>query len=314
MRLPTGRFGGGPEVRVVAIMGPTASGKTWSAVALARALDGELVNADSRQAIGELSVGVCKPTPEELQEVSCHGLDWSHLDRQFTVAEYVPMARAAVQTIADRGHVAVVVGGTGLYLRSLLQGFDFGGLAPDPTGAVAAMPLTSSSDLSADPLAELRDLDPQRADTVDAKNPRRVSRALELARRGARPGRRSPAWQSQKLALRVSPGRLRARIEARSDRLVGEALVLEVESLRRQGFSDPVLARCAIGYAEVLDWLAGRCQRDEAVGRLVRRTWRYARAQMTWLRSEPDLVWVDADASPEQVLSQCLAAVGGRAT
>ncbi|HUY08829.1 MAG TPA: tRNA (adenosine(37)-N6)-dimethylallyltransferase MiaA [Candidatus Dormibacteraeota bacterium] len=299
-----------PDVRVVAVMGPTASGKTWSAVALARALDGELVNADSRQAIAELSVGVCKPTSEDLQGVPCHGLDWGHLGRRFTVVDYVPMARTAVEAIAGRGRVAVVVGGTGLYLRSLLQGFDFGGLRPGPGCAVMATPATSDDDLSAHPLAELRDLDPERASTVDAKNPRRVARALELARRGARPGQLSPGWRSRKLALRVDAGRLRARIEARSERLVGDGLALEVESLLRHGYSAPVLAGCAIGYAEVLDWLSGRCQRVEAVERVVLRTWRYARAQMTWLRSEVDLVWIDADASPDEVLGQCLAAVG----
>ena len=298
------------NVQVVAIMGPTASGKTSLAVALARRLGGELVNADSRQAIAELAIGVCKPTAEQLQGVTCHGLDWSHVGQPFSVAEYVQLAGAAVESIAARGHLPLVVGGTGLYVRSLLQGFDFGGVPPDPEGAKLPGLADSGGQESVASGADLASLDPERAETIDLHNPRRVRRALELARQGAWPGQRSPGWRSQRLACRVDPARLRTRIEARSERLIGEGLVAEVERLLRQGFSAAVLSHCAIGYAEVLDWLGGSCQRDEAVERVILRTRHYAKAQMTWLRSEPDLLWVDAGASPDELVSQCLAEIG----
>jgi tRNA dimethylallyltransferase len=296
-------------LEVLAIMGPTASGKTQVGVALAKVLDGELVNADSRQAIAELAIGVCKPTLAELQGVACHGLSWRHLGHPFSVAEYRVLATAAVEEISGRDRVALVVGGTGLYIRALLGGFDFGGVAPDP-GRTVALGVADQENAIADTAGrELRRLDPERAKTVDLRNPRRVVRAAELSQAGARAGRRPPAWAARKLGCRVSRNHLRARIEARSERLVGEPLAKEVEQLLSLGFSSELLARSAIGYSEVVDWVAGRCSRQDAVEQVVSRTWRYAKAQLTWLRTEPHLLWVDAEASPDDMVSQCMAVI-----
>jgi tRNA dimethylallyltransferase len=297
-------------VEVLAVMGPTASGKTRLAVALAKALDGELINGDSRQSVAELSVGVCKPTSSELQGVPCHGLNWSHLGRPFTVAEYVVQANRALTEIAGRGRLPLVVGGTGLYIRALLGGFDFGGVAPSPERTSSTTVLAASDPDPAAQRIDLQELAPERAAAVDMSNPRRVARALELARAGARPGQRNRLWGSQRLACRLDPRPLRARIEHRSEQLMGAALADEVQALLEAGFSEQVLSRCAIGYAEALDWMAGRCRREEAVQRVSHRTWRYARAQMTWLRSEPDLLWVEAEAGPADMLAQSLVAIG----
>jgi tRNA dimethylallyltransferase len=288
-------------------MGPTASGKTRLAIGLARELDGELVNADSRQSIAELAIGVCKPTAEELEGIPCHGLGWSHLGVPFSAAAFRERAEVAMTEIWDRGRMPVVVGGTGLYIRALLNGFDFGGVAPElererSTGhreREAAMAVAASR--------TLLQLDQERARRLDLQNPRRVIRAAELARAGVRAGRTSPGWVAQKFACRVGPAQLRERIATRSDQLMAEPLTTEVQRLLQQGFSPALLARSAIGYAEAVDWLAGRCSRQQAVERLISRTWRYARSQMTWLRSEPDLEWVDAEARPEEMVSQCLA-------
>jgi tRNA A37 N6-isopentenylltransferase MiaA len=117
---------------VLAVMGPTASGKTRLAVALARAIQGDLVNADSRQSIAELAIGVCKPTSAELQGIICHGLGWSELSVPFSAAAFRERAIEVMAEIWDCGRIPVVVGGTGLYIRALLGGFDFGGVGPDP--------------------------------------------------------------------------------------------------------------------------------------------------------------------------------------
>lgn len=291
-------------------MGPTASGKTDLAVAMAGALSGELVNADSRQAIEELAVGVGKPTPDELRGIVCHGLDWAHLGQAFSAAAYRNLASCVIHEILGRQRTPLIVGGTGLYVRALLGGFDFGGVAPQTQRAKTA-PQDREGD-SVLVLAAARDLqllDASRAAQVDFRNPRRVVRAAELSRAGARPGQSRPGWLSRKLACQVSSARLRERIEARSERMVAEPFAAEVAALLAQGYSPQLLARSAIGYAEVVDWLAGRCPRQEAAERVASRTWRYARAQMTWLRTEPDLVWVDADTSPDQTVKQCLALV-----
>ncbi|MFZ0996299.1 MAG: tRNA (adenosine(37)-N6)-dimethylallyltransferase MiaA [Candidatus Dormiibacterota bacterium] len=292
---------------VLAVMGPTASGKTRLAVGLAMKIQGDLVNADSRQSIAELAIGVCKPTPAELQGIPCHGLGWSQLGEPFSAAVFRKRAIAVMAEIWGHGRIPVLVGGTGLYVRALLGGFDFGGVGPDPERQRSIPSGKQEAAMAASATRSLAQIDPHRAGKVDLRNPRRVVRAAELARAGAMPGRESPGWVTQKFACRVSPGQLRERIAIRSDQLLAEPLAQEVEKLVRGGFSPDLLARSAIGYAEAVDWLAGRCTRQQAVERVTSRTWRYARAQMTWLRSEPGLTWVDAEASPEEMVSRCLA-------
>ncbi|MGA8207311.1 MAG: tRNA (adenosine(37)-N6)-dimethylallyltransferase MiaA [Candidatus Dormiibacterota bacterium] len=298
-----------PSQRVLAVMGPTASGKTRLAVALAKELDGELVNADSRQSIAELAVGVCKPSSVELQGIPCHGLGWSQLGVPFSAAAFRERAGAALTGVWDRGRLPVVVGGTGLYIRALLSGFDFGGVAPEAERQISVGTREQEAALAVSAARSLAQLDSERARTVDLRNPRRVIRAAELARAGVRAGRANQGWSVLKFGCRVSPGHLRERIAIRSDQLMAEPLAKEVEGLLQRGFSPILLARSAIGYAEAVDWLTGRRTRQQAVERLISRTWRYARAQMTWLRSEPDLIWVDAEASLEEMLSGCLAVV-----
>ncbi len=292
---------------VVAIMGPTAAGKTGLSVALAGALDGELVNADSRQAIAELRVGVCKPTAAELGNVRCHGLDWRRLGDHFTVANFVQLASTQMEECQSRDLVPILVGGTGLYLRALLEGFDFGGAK----NSASSPPPAPVDDLEA-AVVELRRLSPQRYREVDLRNPRRVGRALEMARGGLVASRRPASWQAVRLGCEVAPHILRERIRQRSEKLLGPDLRQEVEGLLGAGFPASLIATSAIGYAEALAWMAGQMTRDAAVSRLTQRTWHYARAQMTWLRKEPDLVWIDASADRGEMLEASLAIIGRR--
>ncbi|MGB9483646.1 MAG: hypothetical protein WCB86_07115, partial [Candidatus Dormiibacterota bacterium] len=241
------------------------------------------------------------------QGVVCHGLDWCHLGRPFSAAQYRSLATAAIDEIAARGHTAIVVGGTGLYVRALLGGYDFGRVPPENARTERSVP--DDDQLLAVATQDLARLDPARAQQVDLGNPRRVIRAAELARAGSRAQQSRPSWSIRKLGCRVGAKELRDRIEARSSRLLGDPLRQEVDSLVAKGFSAELLARSAIGYSEVVDWALGRCPRQQALERMVARTWRYAKAQMTWLRSEPDLVWVDATASTDEMVSQGLAAL-----
>lgn len=269
--------------RLLAVVGPTASGKTGLAVGLAEAVGGELINADSRQAIAELAVGVCKPSTAELRGIRCHGLDWRQLGQPYNAAIFAERARETIEAIWAVGRVPILVGGTGLYLRGLLRGFDFGRLpAPAaPAGDAAAL---------------LTHLDPGAGERVDLRNPRRAERALALALAGRRAAAHSPGWGALQLGVQVERAELRRRISIRADRIVGPALAEEVGRLRGEGWADELLASSAIGYREALLWLDGHIPRDEAVARLAARTWRYARAQMTWWAREPEVSWVAAPA------------------
>ncbi len=294
---------------VLAVMGPTAAGKTALAVALARAVGGELINADSRQAIAELRIGVCKPTPGELGGVPCHGLDWRRLGEPFTVAEFVALASRQLAQCREREQAPILVGGTGLYVRALLEGFDFG---------VAGEPLPSPRDPGgedlAQALAELERLSPAKYLEVDRRNPRRVFRALALARSGVAAAKVRPGWRALRLGCMVPPEVLRGRISRRSDQLVGAALRQEVEALLDAGFPPSTIAEAAIGYREALAWIQGAVSREGAVAQVAQRTWRYARSQMTWLRKEPDLVWIDGTADLGKMLESALQLVERRFT
>ncbi len=284
---------------MILVVGPTASGKTALAVALAERLGGELVNADSRQMIADLDVGVVKPTPAELRGIPCQGLDWRRLGAPFTAFDFVERARDAICAIAGRGRVPILVGGTGLYLRGLVRGFDFGQLpASGPRGG------HSPGAGSASP-GELARLAPEVAARTDLRNPRRVERALELVRAGAAPRELGEPWPAVWIGRRLSPAALRARIDRRTEWLLGPRLHAEVDRVLAAGVAPDVLADAAIGYAEALAWRAGTIGREEAVARVALRTWRYARRQRTWLRREPGVGWVgDDDADDSRVAEE----------
>ncbi len=284
---------GGDRRSVVAIMGPTASGKTALAVQLALAFGGELVNADSRQAIAGVRVGVCKPSAAELLGVPCHGLDWRQIGEPYSAAEFALCARKVLDEIWSRGSLPIVVGGTGLYVRGLLGGFDFGELPSSPALRSASPGLLST-------------VAPEVAAAVDLRNHRRVARALELARAGRQPAAQKPQWTATRLANRIERGDLRKRIEARAHGLIGQPLADEITRLRVQGLSDDVISGIAIGYREGLAWLDGHLSGVEAADAISRRTWRYARSQLTWLRSEPELTWVSSATEAEQLVSLVL--------
>ncbi|HVD02848.1 MAG TPA: tRNA (adenosine(37)-N6)-dimethylallyltransferase MiaA [Candidatus Dormibacteraeota bacterium] len=286
---------------VIAVMGPTASGKTALGVALAGIVGGELINSDSRQAIAELAVGVCKPTAADLRGVVCHGLDWRHLGIEFSAADFSVLARQQVHQTWSRDHVPLLVGGTGLYTRALLGGFDFGSSSYTAvrtrTGRRREDPGSAAQELS--------ELDPTRLSEIDQNNPRRVARALELVRQGAVAAVSPLNWRVVKFGCRLDPILLKQRIVRRSELLLGQPLLEEVQGLLAAGYTPTVIEGAAIGYREALWLLSGTVSREEALASLIRRTWRYARQQLTWLRREPDLVWVDSSADPQSLANRC---------
>jgi tRNA dimethylallyltransferase len=277
---------------ILAIGGPTATGKTVLAVELATRFGGELVNADSRQVVRRLSAGTATPTAAELRGVPCHLLGLREPGEPYTVAQWLDDARVAVADLDARGVPAVVVGGTGQYLRALREGWDFGGVPPlaqdrAEMTAVAATPegLRQLAD-------ELRARDPQAAATVDLANPRRVIRAVELLRAGrgslAEARRRSGG---QELVLVVVDADRALHREVLAARLAAMfapgAILAEVAAELASGTGAAALSRAGIGYREAVDVVEGRATVEEATARAAQRTRRYVKAQRTWFRHEP---------------------------
>ncbi len=299
---------------LVVVAGATASGKTALSLGLAEALaargiPAEIISADSRQVYRGMDIGTAKVTLAERARVPHHGLDLVDPNEPFSVADFADHASDALAGIAEHGAVAILVGGTGFYLRAIARG-----LAMDELPWDADVRVAIEAALVADGLAtlvgELQSLAPTRAAVVDLHNPRRVVRALEIARlRGDAPlpeprGYGRPVlW----LGLSVAPPVLRERIRRRARAQFEAGLIDETRALLAR-FDATLFSFSGIGYAEARAVLEGRLSPEEAVAEDTRRNVHFASRQATWFRREPDIRWLDA--TTEMPIDQALNATG----
>jgi tRNA dimethylallyltransferase len=285
---------------LIVLAGPTASGKTALSLRLAeeltaRGTPAEIISADSRQVYRGMDIGTAKVTAAERARVPHHCLDLVEPDQPFSVADFCAAATTALAGIAERGAVALLVGGTGFYLRAVARGLAVDELPWDETVRAEVDAALTRDGLPA-LVAELRRLAPTRAAEVDLRNPRRVVRAVEIARqRGDEPlpeprgYGRAVLW----LGLEVSPSVLRERIRARARAQFEAGLVEETRSLLER-FDPSLPSFSGIGYAEARAFIDGRLGWEEAIAEDARRNVLFARRQATWFRREPDVRWFDA--------------------
>jgi tRNA dimethylallyltransferase len=279
---------------VVAVVGPTATGKSDLGVALAEHLGGEVVNADALQLYRGLDIGTAKLTVAERRGVPHHVLDVLDPHEDATVAAYQRDARAALADIAARGRRAVVVGGSGLYVRSLLDRMEFPGTDPEVRAALEAR---AEAEGARALHAELAAADPVAAENIGPRNARRIVRALEvIALTGKRYSANLPGHDYEVPAVQIGLDCDRAvldeRVQARVDRMWAAGLVDEVRGLVERGIGRT--ASRAVGYAEVLAALRGEITEDEARAQVVAGTRRLARKQMGWFGRDPRVHWLDA--------------------
>ncbi len=285
-------------LRVVAVVGPTAAGKSDLAVALAQQLGGEVVNADSMQLYSGMDIGTAKLAPDERGGVPHHLLDVWPLAKSAAVAEYQTMAREAVREIHGRGRVPVLVGGSGLYLRGALDRLEFPGESPDVRAALYA----ELDELGPQALHErLARVDPVAAAAILPSNGRRIARALEVITVTGRPFlARMPAFESIFDTVQIGLDRsdLDDRVELRVHRMMQRGLLDEIRALLPLGLRDSPTAGKALGYQQVLacvdDDGAVTGDLDEAVAQTIRGTLRFVRRQRRWFRRDPRIRWLDA--------------------
>jgi tRNA dimethylallyltransferase len=280
----------------VAVVGPTATGKTALAVALAQRLGGEVVNADSMQLYRGMDIGTAKPDVVERGGVPHHLLDLWHVRQPASVAEYRERARAEIDRLRAAGILPLLVGGSGLYVRAVLDELDF----PGTDAAVRARLEDELAAVGAAGLHErLAGLDPAAAATILPSNGRRIVRALEVIELTGGPFRASlpeprPHYPAVVLGVDRDPAELDGRIEVRVDRMWAAGFVAEVEGLAADGLREGPTASRALGYAQVLAQLDGDLTPDEARERTVQTTRRFVRRQRSWFRRDPATTWFDA--------------------
>lgn len=283
----------------LALVGPTASGKTEASLEVAEALGAEIVCVDSMVVYRGMDVGTAKPDPEQRRRVRHHGLDLADPAEPFSVALFQGVARRAVAEIAGRGRRSLLVGGSGLYFRAVADGLEFPG-----TRAQTRRRLTAEAAVVGGPALHRRlaGFDPVAAGRIEPGNVRRTVRALEVA---AITGRRfssfATGWETFAPGAVIAAGVdvprpiLGRRIEDRVHRMV-PGLLEEVHGLMARGFEGFLTSTQAIGYSEAVEHLCGRISLDEAVTRTVVRTRALARRQMSWFRRDPRIRWVRAGA------------------
>lgn len=287
-------------IPLLAIVGPTAVGKTALSLHLARLFNGEIVSADSRQVYRWMDIGTAKPTPAERAAAPHHLIDVVDPDEEFSLALYQDMATAAIADIAARGKSPLLVGGTGQYLAAVLQGWQLPRVAPRPD--IRAALERQAAELGAEALYErLKAVDPVAAARILPGNVRRIIRALEVYEATGKPisEQRSvqpPPYRITTIWLTLPAPVLYARIDARVDAMMAAGLLDEVRGLLERGYHWGLPSMSGLGYREFRPYFEGRATLDEAVARLKYDTHAFARRQPAWFRRLPNVVTLPADA------------------
>ena len=285
--------------KIICIAGPTASGKTALAVALAKAADGEVVSCDSMQIYKRMDIGTAKPTAEEMEGVPHYMLSVAEPEEDFSVSRYCEMATPIVEDILSRGKTAIIAGGTGLYMDALIRGNSF---APYPsTGRREELEMLAETEGIESVLCKLKEVDPDSAARLHPSDQKRIIRAMEVyletgetitehnRKTQAIPPRFSPVW----FALEDEDRKLLYnRIDRRVEQMLQNGLIEEIQALLQSGVPEKATSMQAIGYKEFVDYLGGRCSLEDAAALVQQASRHYAKRQLTWFRRNPAIHWL----------------------
>lgn len=285
---------------LIILTGPTAVGKTKASIGLAKALNGEIISADSMQVYKYMDIGSAKIKPEEMQGVKHYLVDELEPDEEFHVVRFQQMAKKAMDEIYAKGKIPIVVGGTGFYIQALLYDIDFTESNEDTSYREELESITK--EYGAEYLHNmLREVDPASAEAIHANNVKRVIRALEfykltgqkISEHNEKERAKESPYDFCYFVLNDERQNLYKRIDIRIDQMLEEGLLEEVTALKNKGYTKDMVSMQGLGYKEILDYLNGECTLEDAIYILKRDTRHFAKRQLTWFRRERDVIWVD---------------------
>ncbi len=295
MRSTHGRWALNP---LIVIVGPTAVGKTKLALRLCQEFNGEVISADSRQVYRGMDIGTAKPTPEERERIPHHLVDIVDPNETLTLAQYQELAYKAIEDVLAHGKVPFLVGGTGQYVRAVVEGWNIPRVPPDEK--LRKKLYRKAEDKGWEALhAHLKEVDPLAAEKIDPRNVRRVVRALEVYLKTGRPisrlqTKKPPPYRILQIGLTMERKRLYQLIDERVDRMIEQGLVEEVKRLVEKGYDYNLPSMSALGYREIGMYLRGEISLEEALRLIKSHTRRFVRHQYTWFRlDDPDIHWFE---------------------
>ena len=301
---------------LIILTGPTAVGKTKASIGLAKAVDGEIISADSMQVYRHMDIGSAKIKPEEMEGIPHHLIDVLEPDDEFHVVKFQQLAKKAMREIWERGHIPIVTGGTGFYIQALLYDIDFD--ENEKEDACRKELEAYAREHGAEALHEkLALVDPASAEMIHPNNIKRVIRALEfyeqtgkrISEHNETQRQRESPYAFAYFVLTDDRAHLYERINRRVDQMIEEGLVNEVQALKDKGYTKQLVSMQGLGYKEILDYLDGNCTLEEAIYTIKRDTRHFAKRQLTWFKRERDVIWINKQSfgyDAEQILDEML--------
>jgi len=291
---------------LVILTGPTSVGKTDLSIKLAKAINGEIISADSMQVYRKMDIGTAKISPEEMQGVRHHLIDILDPTEDFNVMEFAKRAKEACEDIVARGAVPIIAGGTGFYIQALLYGIDFTE-KDDSNGLRERLQKEAEADIDAF-YERLKSIDPAATEYIHKNNLCRVIRAVEfyeltgqrISEHNAEQREKESIYNSAYFVLNCEREKLYQRIDLRVDKMLENGLVDEVKSLVASGCSKDTLSMKALGYKEIIDYLDGITDYETAVNILKRDTRHFAKRQLTWFRREREVIWLERESFTDE--------------
>lgn len=301
---------------LIILTGPTAVGKTKASIGLAKAVDGEIISADSMQVYRHMDIGSAKIKPEEMEGIPHHLIDVLEPNDEFHVVKFQQLAKKAMRKIWERGHIPIVTGGTGFYIQALHYDIDFD--ENEKEDACRKELEAYAREHGAEALHEkLALVDPASAEMIHPNNIKRVIRALEfyeqtgkrISEHNETQRQRESPYAFAYFVLTDDRAHLYERINRRVDQMIEEGLVNEVQALKDKGYTKQLVSMQGLGYKEILDYLDGNCTLEEAIYTIKRDTRHFAKRQLTWFKRERDVIWINKQSfgyDAEQILDEML--------